>query len=70
MVFCALCMVLVIVGVEAFLLLIWALVDVFTIQEVKTYLVTASPPYIEVVLYCYSKHLNIWVSLVLLKWAY
>ena len=56
--------VLVIVGVEAFLLLIWALVDVFTIQEVKTYLATASPPYIEVVLYCYSKHLNIWVSLV------
>ena len=57
--------VLAIVGVDAFLLLIWALVDVFTIQEAETNQATASPPYIEVVLYCYSEHLRIWLSLVL-----
>ena len=56
--------VLAIVGVEAFLLLIWAVVDEFTIQEVETYQATASPPYIEVVLYCGSEHLNVWLSLV------
>ena len=59
--------VLIIVGVDALLLLIWALVDVFTIQEAETNQATASPPYIEVMLYCYSKHLNIWVSLVVAK---
>ena len=57
--------VLAIVGVEAFLLLIWALVDVFTIQEVETYQATASPPYIEVVLYCSSNYLHIWLIIVL-----
>ena len=38
-----------IVGVKATLLLIWSLVDVFTIREVETYQDTASPPYIEIV---------------------
>ena len=53
------------VGFEAMLLLIWALVDVLTVREVETYQATASPPYIEVVQYCSSNYLYIWLIIVL-----
>ena len=54
----------ILVGVEAMLLLIWALVDVLTVREVETYQATASPPYIEVVQYCSSNYLHIWLIIV------
>ena len=53
------------VGFEAMLLLIWALVDVLSVREVETFQATASPPYIEVVQYCSSKYLHIWLIIVL-----
>ena len=56
--------VLLIVGIEATLLLIWSLVDVFTIREIETYQDTASPPYIEVVQLCSSNYLQTWLILV------
>ena len=57
--------VLLIVGIEATLLLIWSLVDVLTIQEVETYQDAASPPYIEVAQFCSSNYLQTWLTLVL-----
>ena len=54
----------ILVGVEAMLLLIWALVDMLTVLEVETYQATASPPYIEVVQYCSSNYLHIWLIIV------
>ena len=57
--------VLLIVGIEATLLLIWSLVDVFTIRIVETYQDTASPPYTEVVQLCSSNYLQTWLILVL-----
>ena len=63
---CVLCIVvLLIVGIEATLLLIWSLVDVFTIREVETYQDTVSPPYIEIVQFCSSTYLQTWLILVL-----
>ena len=57
--------VLLIVGIEATLLLIWSLVDVFTIREIETYQDTASRPYIEVVQLCSSNYLQTWLILVI-----
>ena len=54
--------VLIIVGNKAILLLIWSLVDVFTKH---THQATATPPYIEVTLYCYSNYFEVWTILIL-----
>ena len=59
--------ILIIVGNKATLMLIWSLVDVLTIREVDTYQETASPPYIEVRLYCYSDYLEVWTTLTLFE---
>ena len=56
--------VLCIVRVEATLLLIWSLVNVFTIREVETYQDTASPAYIKIVQSCYSTYLRTWLAVV------
>ena len=56
--------VLIIVGIEATLLLIWSLVDVITVREVEIHQDAASPPYIEVVQSCYSRYLRTWLTVV------
>ena len=59
--------VLLIVGVEATLLLIWSLVDVFTVREVETYQDVASPSHIEIVQSCYSTYLWTWLAVVYIE---
>ena len=56
--------VLLIVGVEATLLLVWSVVDVITVREVETYQDVASPAYIEIVQSCYSTCLRTWLAVV------
>ena len=50
-----------IVGAEALFFLVWSVVDVTTVRDVETFQATASPPYYEVVQFCYSEHLQIWL---------
>jgi len=51
-----------IVGAEASFFLLWTIVDVSTVRDVETYQATASPPYYEVVQFCFSEYLQIWVA--------
>ena len=56
--------VLIIVGSVGILLLVWSLVDVFTIREVDVDTDQAgTQPYIEVMLFCYSDYLEVWFTL-------
>ena len=49
-----------IVGVQVLILLVWSVVDVFTVLNVEIFRATALPPHFEVVQFCYSKHIEIW----------
>ena len=51
-----------IVGADAMIFLAWSVVDVYTVRDVETYQATASPPYYEVVQFCYSENLQIWLA--------
>jgi len=51
-----------IVGADVLLLLVWSVIDVFTVRDVETLQATASPPYYEVVQLCYSEYLQIWTA--------
>ena len=57
--------VLIIVGNVGILLLVWSLVDVFTIREVEIDMdqAAASQPYIEVILLCHSDYHQVWFTL-------
>ena len=54
-----------IVGVEAVLLLVWTLVDAYTIQDVEIFQTTANQPYYEVVQFCSSYYVRTWLPIVL-----
>ena len=51
-----------IVGADALIFLVWSVVDVFTVRDVETFQATASPPHYEVIQFCYSEHLEIWLA--------
>ena len=51
-----------IVGADVLLLLVWSVIDVFTVRDVETLQATASPPYYVVVQYCYSEYIQIWTT--------
>lgn len=59
--------VLVIVGGDVLLIIVWMAVDTFEILDMATYKPNANPPHYEVVQYCSSDKLGIWLSLVLVK---
>jgi len=50
------------VGTEALILFLWSVVDLYTIRDVETFQATASPPYYEVVQFCYSEYSQIWIA--------
>ena len=54
-----------IVGAEAMILLVWSVVDVFTVRDVETFQATASPPHYEIIQFCYSDYLQIWTIVAL-----
>jgi len=54
-----------IVGADVLLLLVWSVIDVFTVRDVETLQATASPPYYAVVQYCYSEYIQIWTTVFL-----
>ena len=56
--------VLIIVGGDIVLLLIWFLVDPFTVKNVTIYQVDGTPPYYEISQYCSSDNIGVWFSLV------
>jgi len=51
-----------IVGAEVLVLLTWSVVDVLTARDYETFQATASPPYYEVVQFCYSEYSQIWIA--------
>ena len=56
-----------IVGAEALLLLVWSVVDVFTVRDVEILQATASPPYYEVIQFCTSEYFEIWTILIFIE---
>ena len=55
--------VLIIVGGDIVLLLIWFLVDPFTVKNVTIYKPDGTPPYYEISQYCCSENIGVWFSL-------
>jgi len=59
------------VGTEALILILWSVVDLYTIRDVEIFQATASPPYYEVVQFCYSEYtLRFGLLQLLQKWDY
>lgn len=49
------------------LIIVWSCVDTFTFMDVVTFKPKARPPYYQVHQYCHSRHLSVWLGLVLGK---
>ena len=57
----------VIVGGDVLLIVVWMCIDTFEIEDIITYKPDGTPPYYEVVQFCSSNRMDVWLSLVLLK---
>ena len=42
--------------------IIWALVDIYYLQDTETYSLDTTPPHYKVAQYCYSEHTGVWVT--------
>ena len=42
---------------------VWALVDIYHLEDIETYILDTTPPYYKVAQHCYSQHTGVWLTI-------